>query len=114
LYRAAERGIAPDYAGRLLAAFLEMEEQDSEGAGERIISSPTQTRGIAAQVEPLSERELEVLACLTEGLSNREIAQRLTISLTTVKSHTRNIYRKFDVNSRTQAVAKGKALGLSS
>ncbi|HSG17333.1 MAG TPA: LuxR C-terminal-related transcriptional regulator, partial [Anaerolineae bacterium] len=67
---------------------------------------------ISGIIDPLSVRELEVLDCLAEGLSNREIAQQLTISLTTVKTHTRTIYRKLDVNSRTQAVARGKALGI--
>lgn len=63
-------------------------------------------------IEPLSERELEVLQCLAEGLSNREIARRLTVSLSTVKTHTRNIYGKLGVNSRTQAIAEARSWGI--
>jgi LuxR family maltose regulon positive regulatory protein len=62
----------------------------------------------------LSAREIEVLNLLSEGLSNQGIAERLVISLSTVKGHTRNIYTKLDVNTRTQAVVRGRALGLLS
>ena len=64
------------------------------------------------QVKPLSERELEVLQYLAEGLTNREIANQLYLSLNTVKVHTRNIYGKLGVNNRTQAGARAKALGI--
>lgn len=57
-------------------------------------------------IEPLSERELEVLALIRDGLSNREIAERLFLSVGTVKVHTRNIYGKLNVSSRTQAIAE--------
>jgi LuxR family maltose regulon positive regulatory protein len=63
-------------------------------------------------VEPLSERELEVLRLIAEGLSNREIAQRLFLALNTVKVHTRNIYGKLGVHNRTQAVMQARDLGL--
>ena len=63
-------------------------------------------------VEPLSERELEVLRLLAEGLSNQEIAQKLYISLPTVKTHTANIYGKLSVNSRKDAVTHARAIGL--
>ncbi len=59
-----------------------------------------------ALIEPLSERELEVLGLIAQGLSNREIAQRLALSVGTVKVHTRNIYGKLGVGSRTQALAQ--------
>jgi LuxR family maltose regulon positive regulatory protein len=63
-------------------------------------------------VEPLSEREIEVLQLISEGLSNREIAQKLFLSVSTVKVHTYNTYSKLGVHSRTQAVAKARALGI--
>jgi LuxR family maltose regulon positive regulatory protein len=63
-------------------------------------------------VEPLSEREVEVLQLIAGGLTNREIADQLYLSLNTVKVHTRNIYGKLDVHNRTEAVAKARALSL--
>jgi predicted ATPase/DNA-binding CsgD family transcriptional regulator len=63
-------------------------------------------------VEPLSERELEVLALIAQGLSNREIAQHLFLSTGTVKVHTRNIYGKLGVGSRTQALAQANRFKL--
>ena len=104
LYEAAARGIAPDYARRLLAAFPVAEPEQTD-------LSKTQAPK-SELVEPLSERELEVLQLIAEGLTNREIASRLFLSLNTVKAHTRNIYGKLGVNSRTQAVARVRALGV--
>jgi LuxR family maltose regulon positive regulatory protein len=63
-------------------------------------------------VEPLSERELEVLQHLADGLSNREIAAKLVLAVTTVKKHASNIYGKLGVRSRTEAVARARDLGL--
>jgi LuxR family maltose regulon positive regulatory protein len=63
-------------------------------------------------IDPLSERELELLQLLADGLSNQEIAERLIIAVGTVKAHTVNIYRKLNVNSRLQAVARARDLGL--
>ena len=63
-------------------------------------------------VEPLSEREIEVLQLIAIGLSNREIASRLFLSQNTVKVHSRNIYGKLDVHNRTQAVARARVLGI--
>ena len=58
----------------------------------------------------LSKRELEVLQLMAEGLSNHEIAQRLYVSLSTVKTHSRNLFDKLGVARRTQAIDKGKKL----
>jgi LuxR family maltose regulon positive regulatory protein len=63
-------------------------------------------------IEPLSERELEVLRWMAAGYSNREIAQELVLAVSTVKKHINNIYGKLAVGSRTQAVAKARELGL--
>jgi LuxR family maltose regulon positive regulatory protein len=63
-------------------------------------------------VEPLSGRELEVLAHIASGATNQEIAQSMYLSLYTVKSHARNIYGKLGVKNRTEAVAKARLLGL--
>jgi DNA-binding NarL/FixJ family response regulator len=60
----------------------------------------------------LSERELEVLRLIADGLSNAEIAQRLFLSVGTVKVHTRHIYDKLGANSRTQATASAQKLGI--
>jgi LuxR family maltose regulon positive regulatory protein len=63
-------------------------------------------------VEPMSGRELEILRLLADGLSNRAIAERLVISVGTTKSHVHHILDKLGGNSRTQAVAKARELGL--
>lgn len=70
-------------------------------------SSPApQVNANQTLLEPLSEREIEVLSLIADGLSNREIAERLVLSVGTVKVHTRNIYSKLNVGSRTQAIAQ--------
>jgi CubicO group peptidase (beta-lactamase class C family) len=104
LHEAAARGIAPEYTRRLLAAFPVTTTEVPEPANPQLAESDL--------IEPLSERELEVLALLAEGLTNREIASRLFLALNTVKAHTGNIYGKLNVHSRTQAIARAQALGL--
>ena len=104
LYEALNRGIAPDYVRRLLAAFPVDEPM-------RVDLKRTEADQ-SELVEPLSERELEVLQLIAEGLTNQEIATRLFLSLNTVKTHTRNIYGKLNVHRRTQAIARSKELGL--
>ena len=106
LYEALSHGVESDYVRRLLAAFPVAEP-------EQTMSSPSRVSG-SELVEPLSERELEVLQLIAEGLTNQEVATRLYLSLHTVKVHARNIYGKLGARSRTQAVAKGKALGILS
>jgi LuxR family maltose regulon positive regulatory protein len=103
LRAAAEHGIAPDYLTRLLAAFpatLNVNKKDL----------PVQ-RSVFS-VEPLSQRELEVIRLIADGKSNGEIAQTLMIALSTVKTHTNNIFSKWQVTSRTQAIARARELQL--
>ena len=64
-------------------------------------------------VEPLSERELEVLHWLASGASNREISRQLTIQENTVKRHVYNIFGKLNVRNRTQAALKAHSLGVT-
>lgn len=104
LREASSRGVRPAYVRRLLAAF------PVDDAG-RAASPATRVAG-SRLAEPLSGRELEVLALIAKGLTNQEIAAGLYLSLHTVKSHARTIYAKLGVSSRTQAVARGRALGL--
>jgi LuxR family maltose regulon positive regulatory protein len=106
LYEACSRGVHAGYVRRLLAAF------PVDGADED--APPTTPAAGTRLAEPLSRRELEVLPLIADGLTNQEIAVRLFLSLHTVKAHARNIYAKLGVSSRTQAAAKGRALGLLS
>ena len=66
---------------------------------------------LVSQLE-LSKRELEILGLLAQGLSNQEIAAKLFVSLSTVKTHLQNLFEKLDVKRRTQAVEKAKRLNL--
>jgi LuxR family maltose regulon positive regulatory protein len=104
LYEALSRGIAPDYVRRLLSAFPDTKP---EPAG-----PPSAQASESDWIEPLSEREIEVLALVAEGLTNQEIASRLFLSHHTIKAHTRNIFGKLDVHNRTEAVARGRSLGI--
>ncbi len=72
------------------------------------VYSSTREQGIT----PLSAREIEILRLLAEGLSNQDLADRLFVSLSTVKWHTSNVYGKLGVKSRISAVSKARALGL--
>lgn len=66
---------------------------------------------LISQLE-LSKRELEILGLLAQGHSNQEIAAKLFVSLSTIKTHLQNIFEKLDVKRRTQAVEKAKRLNL--
>jgi LuxR family maltose regulon positive regulatory protein len=106
LRHAVQQGLVADYAGRLLAA-LEPEIAEEEPA-----PPPATRREQAALVESLSDRELEVLRLVAAGMTNREIATKLVLSVGTVKWHLHNIYGKLQVHNRTQAVAKARHLRL--
>jgi DNA-binding NarL/FixJ family response regulator len=73
---------------------------------------PSAARPVASLSEPLTERELEVLALVAEGASNQDIARTLVVSLATVKTHINHIFGKLDAESRVQVVARARALGL--
>ncbi len=99
----ADGGPLRDYAAHLLTQFdIELPK----------IATKEETAPTQALVEPLSERELEVLHLIALGLTNKEIAQQLFIAPGTVKAHTSTIYRKLDVANRTEAAARARKLGL--
>jgi LuxR family maltose regulon positive regulatory protein len=87
------------YVRRILSAF----------AASQPTPAPASQEGL---IEPLTEREMEILALLERRLSNKEIAARLVIAPGTVKSHTIHIYQKLNVNGRRQAVNQARALGI--
>ncbi|OXL87585.1 transcriptional regulator [Paenibacillus sp. SSG-1] len=104
LLDAKAHGIMPSYVEKLLTE-IESDMRDSEGVSERDPSNNP-------LIEPLSERELEVLHLIAQGLSNREICERLFLALSTVKGHNRIIFDKLQVKRRTEAVARARKLGL--
>ena len=99
--RAAARGesfLQPSVASKVVAEFTRLARQ-----------APSREETL---VEPLSEREIEVLRLVAQGLTNREIAERLFIAEGTVKKHLTSILSKLNVRDRTQAALKGRELGL--
>jgi len=101
-----EEGLA--YVGEILAAFQETP------ATWPVTGETTHASGGQPVVEPLSQRERQILELLAERLSNKEIAGKLHISTVTVKRHAANIYQKLGVHGRRQAVAKAHGLGILS
>jgi LuxR family maltose regulon positive regulatory protein len=99
LQAALTGGIAPGYAQRLLTQF---------GTG------AVESRAAQNLIEPLSERELEVLRLLASDLDGPEIANQLMVSLNTMRTHTKSIYTKLGVNSRRAAVHRAEELALLS
>jgi len=89
-----------DYVNRLLSQF---------SIDDRIETSQP---AVDALIEPLAERELEILQLIALGLSNREISERLFLALSTVKGYNRIIFDKLQVQRRTEAVARARQLGL--
>src|SRR5205085_6520337 len=116
--RATSTNVPLAYIERLLA--LLRGERVQEGTSPAATSSTSSTSSPSAPtpaqplLDPLTERELEVLRLIAAGLSNREIAARLVLALSTVKSYVNTIYSKLQVESRTKAVARARALHLLS
>ncbi len=106
LQNAAAQNITPAYIHETLLPAFRISSFPQEKTAAVEVS---QTEEL---VEPLSDREFEVLHLIAEGLTNREIAARLFIALSTVKSHINNIYGKLEVSNRVQAVTKAKTLHL--
>jgi LuxR family maltose regulon positive regulatory protein len=88
------------YIHKLLAAFGKQEDVHPSSLSHQPL------------IEPLSQRELEVLQLIAQGLSNREISERLFLALSTVKGHNRIIFGKLQVQRRTEAIARARELGL--
>lgn len=103
LREAQARGISTMYVTKLLSTFT-LETPTT-------IATPPK-RLLDGEFEPLSERELEVLSLIADGLSNREIAERLVVSVGTVKKHLNNIFLKLDAHSRTQVIASARKYNL--
>jgi DNA-binding NarL/FixJ family response regulator len=100
--RATSRGesiLEPSVAAKVIAEFTR-------------VSSMVPPAQMEQLVEPLSERELEILALIARGASNKEIAEQLFIAEGTVKNHVTHILGKLSVRDRTQAALKARELGL--
>jgi len=110
LARLSQKGVAPEYIARILLAF--QDETKDEGRTTKALDPSLVLGHSSLLVEPLTPRELDVLALLAQGLTNKEIAQRLVISPGTVRQHAYNLYQKLQVNSRQQAVVKASDLGI--
>lgn len=96
-----------EYALDLLSAFAQ--DQDVH---ERAMSAMARQTRAEGYIDPLTERELEVLALLADGLSNKELAARLVVAPSTIKQHLKNIYAKLDVHNRTEAVTRAREFNL--
>jgi LuxR family maltose regulon positive regulatory protein len=124
LQDAARAGISPEYVARLGAGARAGADGGKSRAGEEwTVGGPAQAATSVVQqfgqplaarspAEPLSERELHVLRLLRTELTGPEIARELVVSLNTVRTHTKNIFRKLDVTNRRAAVRRGEELGL--
>jgi LuxR family maltose regulon positive regulatory protein len=102
---ARSQDIASDYVTKLLAAF-------PEDVRNTVAFDIESTPAAQPLVEPLSEREIEVLRLMAAGLKYKEVAEQLVISVNTVRHHTRNVYSKLNVNNRVQAIARAEELSL--
>jgi LuxR family maltose regulon positive regulatory protein len=105
LQTALRQGIEPKYIIELLSAFnLHLESYES--------GTPASRYSGANLIEPLSERELEVLRFLNTNLSTPEIADEMILAPSTIRTHVRNIYAKLGTHGRIEAIQKAKDLNL--
>jgi LuxR family maltose regulon positive regulatory protein len=105
LRQAIAQGIHPAYAHKLLSASIERERCLGR------ITSPSISQKALPRLEPLTDRERQVLRLLAAGLSSNQIAEELIISVSTVRSYIKSLYQKLDAHSREEAVEKGHQLG---
>jgi LuxR family maltose regulon positive regulatory protein len=112
LNRLHSQGVAQDYIAQILAAF----SQETKDKGRPTVDKRDESVGrpSSSLIEPLTDRELEVLTLLAQRLTYKEIAAQLIISPGTVTQHVHNVYQKLEVKRRKQAVAKATDLGLLS
>jgi len=103
--QAAARGIPLGYLGRLVRAF-------QQATAASCLPTGPSTTVVPGLVEPLSERELEVLRLLAAGRSNQQIAEELVVAVNTVKKHVTHILDKLGAANRTEATARARQLGL--
>jgi ATP/maltotriose-dependent transcriptional regulator MalT len=104
LTKALSTEMTPDYVRQILAAFPGIKSK-------QVVFSKAQMDQ-SELIEPLSEREIDVLRLIAGGLTNQKIAARLFLSPNTVKAHVRNIFGKLGINNRTQAAIKARELGV--
>jgi LuxR family maltose regulon positive regulatory protein len=111
LREASAPEITPGCAAALLAAF-EAEKRPVPAVGTEKIEDKPVLPPAQPLIDPLSQREFTILQLIAQGLSNREIGERLFLALDTVKGHNRKIFDKLQVQSRTEAIARARELGL--
>ncbi|MGD8264599.1 MAG: LuxR C-terminal-related transcriptional regulator [Desulfobacterales bacterium] len=118
LQQLLKQNVAVDYIEILLAAFSDDEQvvaPESESADHPVASSYQPLRPSTPSqplLEPLTNRELDVLELLEQRLQNKEIADKLFVATETVKAHLRNIYQKLSVSKRREAVEKARKIGI--
>jgi LuxR family maltose regulon positive regulatory protein len=115
LRTAVTRGIIADYAGRLLQAFGDAYHErnaSQRSAGKTPLSTSPGAHAAQALIEPLTQRELDVLRLFKTELSGPDIATELVVALSTVRTHTKSIYSKLNVTNRRAAVKRATELNL--